>query len=211
MSAFANASAFQDPRSRLQALGADLSGQRALVDAQGQVVAYARTGGMLSPARCELPLRQTLYRFGGGAAPARDVATGGWWLHRNEFEQLVRFANGHGIYLGLAMRMLCLVPPEWSDAGQLIRARVVRPLLAWRGLANTVVTPMTNAGALPAAGRAATGGMVRMPHQNEIASRRLHQLFIPGLRELSPDNPALSVEQAFRLDPRQAQQGFLYL
>lgn len=121
-------------------------------------------------------------------------------MHKREFEQLVRFANTHGIFVGLAMRPLCLMPPEWSDAGVLVRARVARSLLAWRGLANSVVT-------------SAAGGreVVKMPHQNEISARRLHQLFIPGLSDVSALDPAISIEQVFRLDSDQSRQGFLYL
>lgn len=200
MSRFANAAAFSAPRSMLQAMGADLSSTRAIVDAQGHVLAYARTGGMIDPQRHELHARDTIYRFGSSARSTRAVAVGGWWLQRQEFELLLRFANTHHIFLGLAMRLLCLVPPEWSDAGVLVRARVARPLLAWRGLANSVVTPAGD-------GR----GAVRMPHQNEISARRVHQLYIPGLADIGTLDPAISVEQDFHLDPRQASQGFLYL
>jgi hypothetical protein len=200
MSRFANAAAFSAPRSMLQAMGADLSATRAIVDAQGHVLAYARTGGMIDPQRYELHARDTIYRFGSSARSTKDVAVGGWWLQRQEFELLLRFANTHDIFLGLAMRLLCLVPPEWSDAGVLVRARVARPLLAWRGLANSVVTPAGD-------GR----GAVRMPHQNEISARRVHQLYIPGLADIGTLDPAIAVEQDFHLDPRQARQGFLYL
>ncbi len=200
MSKFANAAAFHDPRSLLRAMGTDLSATRAIVDAHGQVVAYARSGGMIGPARFELNTNETIYRFGSSACSPRAVAAGSWWMHKREFEQLVRFADTHDIFVGLAMRLLCLVPPEWSDAGVLIRARVARSLLAWRGLANSVVTPA-------ASGR----GIVRMPHQNEISARRVHQLFIPGLSDVSALDPAISVEHAFRLDPSHSRQGFLYL
>ena len=200
MPMFANAAAFDDPKSRLRAMGSDLSAARAIVDAHGHVLAYARTGGMIAPTRFELHAKETIYRFGSSTLAPRAVATGGWWIHKREFEQLLRFANTHGIFVGLAMRLLCLVPPEWSDAGVLVRARVARSLLAWRGLANSVVTPA-------AGGR----GVVNMPHQNEISARRVHQLFIPGLSDVSALDPAISIEHVFRLDPNHARQGFLYL
>ena len=107
MSRFANAAAFSAPRSMLQAMGADLSSTRAIVDAQGHVLAYARTGGMIDPQRHELHSRDTIYRFGSSARSTKDVAVGGWWLQRQEFELLLRFANTHDIFLGLAMRLLC--------------------------------------------------------------------------------------------------------
>ena len=200
MSMFANQAAFDRPESRAAAAGINLSPAQAIVDPHGRVLAHARTGGMLNAQRHALWHGTRLFRFGRSHQSPPEVARGGWWLEAREFERLISFANTHGIYLGLAMRLLCLVPPEWSDAAQLVRARVARPLLAWRGLANTVVTPM--AGGL---------GTVRLPHPNEIAERRLHQLYIPGLAELSPIEPALAIERVFALDPRSSVDGFLYL
>jgi len=199
MPIFANAAAFDAPASRMLALGTDFSPGRALVDGQGRVVAHARTGGMMSPARFALAPGTTIYRFGGQRSP-REIGKGAWWLEKREFEQVINFANAHGIFVGLAMRLLCLVPPEWSDASVLIRARVAQPLLAWRGMANTVVTP---------AGEG--GGVVRMPHQNELSARRVHQLYIPGLKERGAVDPLISLEHVFRLDPGDSARGFLYL
>lgn len=81
------------------------------------------------------------------------------------------------------MRLLCLVPPEWSDATVLVRARVTQALLAWRGLGNSVVTPMKGG-----------KGMVKLPHQNDISSRRLHQLYIPGLADHDGIEFPISIE-----------------
>jgi hypothetical protein len=200
MSMFANQAAFDRSESRAAAAGINLSPAQAIVDPQGHVLAHARTGGMISTQRHVLSSGTRLFRFGRSGVSPQQVAVGGWWLEAREFERLVSFANAHGIYLGLAMRLLCLVPPEWSDATQLVRARAVRGLLAWRGLANTVVTPI--AGGL---------GTLRLPHPNEISERRLHQLFIPGLAEQSPIEPALSIERVFALDPKTSVEGFLYL
>lgn len=200
MSMFANQAAFDRPESRAEASGVNLSPSQAIVDAQGQVLAHARTGGMINPQRHVLSSGTRLFRFGRSGLSPQAVARGGWWLEAREFERLVSFANAQGIYLGLAMRLLCLVPPEWSDATQLVRVRVARGLLAWRGLANTVVTPI--AGGL---------GTLRLPHANEISERRLHQLYLPGLAGLSPIEPALSIERVFPLDPKTSVEGFLYL
>lgn len=199
MPAFANRHAFEDPRSRLQAIGTDLSPERAIVDAHGRVLAHARTGGMIDPVPHELRPGATLYRFGGRRDP-RDIAKGGWWIDKREFQQMVNFAIGHDIYVGLAMRLLCLVPPEWSDATTLVRARVEVDLLAWRGLGNSVVTPMRGG-----------KGMVRMPHQNELSARRLHQLFIPGLATLGGLQPPLAIEDVRELGAGESDLGFLYL
>lgn len=200
MSQFANRVAFEQARSRRVAIGTDLSPARAIVDASGAVLAHARTGGMIDPERHVIRTGSTIFRFGGGRAAPRDVAKGGWWLEKREFQQLVNFAISHDIHLGLAMRVLCLVPPEWSDASLLVRARVVHDLLAWRGLGNSVVTP--------AKGRK---GVVRLPHQNQISARRLHQLYIPGLADLDGLQSAVSIEDVRHLDPRESSLGFLYL
>ena len=166
MPQYANQTAFEQARSRLQAIGTDLSPDKAIVDPQGKVLFHARTGGMLDPERHVVKAGSTIYRFGGSRSP-KDVAKGGWWMGQREFQLLGNFAISNDIYLGLAMRVLCLVPPEWSDATVLIRGRVEQDLLAWRGLANSVVTPMRGG-----------KGQVRMPHHNEISARRVHQLFI---------------------------------
>jgi hypothetical protein len=200
MSMFANQKAFDQPASRMAATGINLSPNRAIVDAQGRVLAHAQTGGMMGPQRHAVSMGTRLFRFGSSRQTPREVAHGSWWLEAREFERLVSFANAHRIYLGLAMRLLCLVPPEWSDATQLVRAHAAASLLAWRGLANTVVAPI--AGGL---------GTLRLPHANEISERRLHQLYIPGLSEASPLTPSISIERVFALDPKSSVEGFLYL
>ena len=199
MPQFANSAAFDDARSWLLALGTDLSPDKALLDARGNVIAHARTGGMLDPERHVLRAKSTIYRFG-GSRPPRDIAKGGWWIEARQFTLLLNFAISHDIYLGLAMRLLCLVPPEWSEATVLIRGRVDQDLLAWRGLGNSVVTPMKGAKTL-----------VRMPHQNDISARRVHQLFIPGLADLSSPLPPIAIEDVRHLDPNESLLGFLYL
>lgn len=199
MSQFANRAAFEQAKSRMTAIGTDLSPARALVDANGNVLAHARTGGMLDPERHVVNAGSTIYRFGGSRTP-RDIAKGGWWIEKREFNLLVNFAISNDIYVGLAMRILCLVPPEWNDATVLVRARVEQDLLAWRGLGNSVVTP-----------RKGCKGFVRLPHQNEIAARRVHQLYIPGLAELDALRFPISIEDVRHLDPRESMLGFLYL
>ncbi|WP_134496549.1 hypothetical protein [Microvirga pakistanensis] len=195
---FLNASEFSDPKSRLLAMGTNLSSRNAITDPAGRVLAYAQTGGILNPVRHELHAATRIFRFGGSGRSPQAVAMGGWWIEQREFEKIVSFAQTHDLSVGMAMRCLCLVPPEWSDASLLIRARVVRDLLAWRGLGNTVVTPAGN-------------GTVHLPHQNEIASRRLNQLFIPGLNEPGVAAMALVIESDYPLNPRDSVRGFLYL
>ena len=199
MTHFANQAAFDDSASRQRALGVDLNPLHAIVDPRGNVLAYAQTGGMLSPMRCELAPPAAIYRFGGAGRRPEAVAAGGWWVQKEEFEKLLSFAQAHGLGIGMAVRLLCLVPPEWSDISVLVRARVRRDLLAWRGLANSVVI-------------AAGGGpIVSLPEQNEIAARRLRQLYIPGLDAPGMTNSAIRIENDYALDPTESLRGFLYL
>jgi len=193
--AFRNAAAFNNPSSRMLASGMDLRKSSAIVDHRGNVLAYAHTGGIIAPTRFEVAPGVKLYRFGNVTAGVRRVAGGSWWLEQDALEKLVSFAQVHELSVGVALRYLCLVPPEWSDVTLLIRARPNVPLLAWRGLANSVVAKASDGG--PSA---------RMLQQNEIAARRVHQLFIPGL-----DPGALSIEQDFALDKTSSMRGFLYL
>lgn len=194
---YANQQAFSDNKSRLVATGIDFDAAKAITDAQGNILAYAKTGGVMSPVRHELLVGTKIFRFGKHDAGVHRVAGGGWWMEQREFDQLFAFAQVWDLSIGMAMRMLCLVPPEWNDATLLVRARVVRPLLAWRGLGNSVVTPATGG-----------GEAVRMPHQNDIAARRCYQLYIPGLHLLP--QPALAIEQDYPLEKSESQRGFIY-
>ncbi|MBR0778706.1 hypothetical protein JQ625_28095 [Bradyrhizobium diazoefficiens] len=193
--AFRNQGAFNNPGSRQMAAGNDLRASNAIVDLRGNVLAYAQTGGMIAPTRFEILPGTKLYRFGNMSHGVRRVALGAWWLERAAFEKLANFAQVHECSIGLALRYLCLVPPEWSEVTVLIRARTNAQLLAWRGLANSVVTKAAD-----------DGPAVRMAQQNHVADRRIHQLFIPG------NAPGfLSIEQDFPLDRAASQQGFFYL
>jgi hypothetical protein len=198
MTVFANAADFNNPSSRMAALGTDFAAQNAIVDPFGKVLAYARTGGMLSPVRHELQAGATIYRFGRSNLPASRVMSGAWWIDREGFEKLVAFANVHSVELPMAVRALCLLPPEWSDLGMLVRARLRKPLLAWRGLANSVVT------------RASDGlGNVRLDQFNDISARRLYQLYIPGLDGRGGDS--LAVERTWAFSKDAGMKGWLYL
>ncbi len=196
---FVNQAAFSDPSSRNSALGVDLRASTAIIDPKGQVLAYAQTGGMMNPARFELHPGDIVFRFGSTAAQIQGVAKGSWWIERREFEKLFNFAQAWGIAVGMAMRALCLVPPEWNEATLLVRGRVTDPLMAWRGLANSVVTPAANG-----------GRAISMSHQNHIGARRVYQLFVPGLATLPRITPGIRVEQDYPLDARDSRRGFVY-
>lgn len=197
---FVNQSHFDDPDNHRRARGTDLNPAHAITDARGNVLAYARTGGMMMPQRHEIPAGVHLFRFGNAGAGALGVAAGSWWIDRPGLEQIIRFGQVWNLSVGMAMRMLCLVPPEWSDATLLVRARSCEPFLAWRGIGNSVVTPARDG-----------GPDVRMPQQNDIASRRLPQLFIPGLYSDAAVRAALQVEQSYPLDKAESLRGWIYV
>ncbi|TRW96849.1 hypothetical protein FNJ84_12370 [Paracoccus sp. M683] len=196
---FVNQSVFDDPDNFRRAQGVDINRKTAITDPRGRVLAYAQTGGIMMPARHELRPGTEVFRFGNSGAGAAKVAAGSWWIDRKGLDQIIRFGEVWDLSVGMAMRMLCLVPPEWSDATLLVRARVREPLLAWRGIGNSVVTPAQDG-----------GPHVRMPHQNDIASRRLHQLFIPGLFNDASVRSALQLEQSYPLDKEAGVRGWLY-
>lgn len=198
MSDFVNAEAFNRSNGRGLAMGTDFSRKNAIVDSRGNVLAYAQTGGVISPSRFELREGDVIYRFGGRGAPIDRIAAGAWWIERSQLDTLLAFANVHGLALPMALRILCLVPPEWSDLGTMIRARVRRPLLAWRGLGNSVLVRKTDG-----------LGDVRLPSANEIAARRVYQLWIPGLD--GHGREGLAVEQSWSFTPAQSMSGWLYL
>ena len=194
-----NGAAFFDRQSRLRALGANLDPNQTIVDQHGATIGYLQSGGMISPQRHEVAEATTLFRFG-GTAGVEAVVAGGWWLERASFDRILSFSEHHGIPIGLAARLLCLVPPEWSDMGRLVKVRTARPLLAWRGLGNTVVVPKSDG-----------LGAVVLPEQNEIASRRVHQLYIPGMNQPGAARRAFSIEGDWALDPEAGKRGWIYL
>ena len=201
---FVNEAAFRDPKARNQALGIDTR-TAALVNAQGQTIAYAQTGGMVSPTRHPIQKGEILFRFAAGNTPLERAVTGGWWVSSREFDKLFNFAQHHDIHTAMAARMLCCVPPEWSDMGLLVRAKVNSPLLAYRGLGNHVSIKHKD------------GGKVKMKAHNDTEARRLHQLFIPGLVDYAAKTPeqvipgALTLERYWKITPKQANGGWIYI
>lgn len=206
---FANQVAFDDRASRQLAMGVNLSPAKALTDAHGNVLFNTQTGGMMAPQRHEIMPASTLYRFASGSGDARGAMAGAWWLGAAEFDRVQRFAQVHQISDPLAARILCGVPPEWQDMGLLVRVRTTRGLLAWRGLANTVVTPYPGG-----------GPQVVMLHQNAIAERRLFQLYIPGLSTKLSNGSygdsglaavSMSYENDWRFSKADGLRGWLYV
>ena len=203
---FVNQVAFNNPISRMQAIGTDTRPEKAVVDLKGNPLIRPRTGGMYQPVRYELPAGTILFRFVGQGTPIKNAVTGGWWVEQSQFQIISNFSQKMGIGVALAARLLCCVPPEWSDMGLLIRVKVQEPLLAYRGLGNSVSTPAKD-----------SLGNVEMTAHNDIAARRLYQLFIPGLFDYAKRTPdrklpgAMVVENQWPIKKEEANKGWLYL
>lgn len=194
-----NQAAFNDPQNWMRAEGVNLNADDAFVSTNGAVLFYAKTGGMMSPKKHLLEPGSTLYRFGASGAKVDALLSGSWWVDQSQFDKLISFAQQHQIGVGLAMRALALVPPQWSDMGTLVRVNVRAPLLAMRGLGESVRVD------------AGDGlGDVNMPHHNTNPARRLFQLFIPGLREPGMAQKAFTFGNIFHFDPDAANKGFIY-
>ena len=197
---FINQTDFQNPENLMRAKGVDPDPARAFTDTAGRPLFHAQTGGILNPTRTPLPAGTRLYRFGGGGASVGQLMAGCWWVAQPEFEKLLSFARQHDISAAVAMRHLALIPPEWSDMTRLVRVQVYRPLLAWSGLGNSVVTD------------AGDGlGSVRLPAQNHNPARRLKQLYIPGLWKPGAAQAALTYGSDFTFTKDEGLRGFLYL
>ena len=194
-----NQAAFNDPQNWMRAEGVNLNTDDAFVSTNGAVLFYAKTGGMMFPKRHPLEAGTTLYRFGGSSAATEGLLTGSWWIDQTEFNKLMSFAQQHDIGVGLAMRALALIPPQWSDMGKLVRVTVRAPLLAMRGLGESVRVDMGDG-----------LGDVRMPHYNSNPARRLFQLFIPGLRAPGMAQKSFIFGNVYTFDPEAATKGFIY-
>lgn len=203
---FANRVTFDNVLSRFQALGADTRPEKAIVNVRGKPLFYSQTGGMMNPMRHELQEGDTLFRFVARDTPIDRAVTGGWWVDESNFEKLCSFAQQQSTSIAMAARMLCCVPPEWSNMGMLVRAKVRQPLLAYRGLGKDVSIKMEDG-----------LGNVNMTAHNHIAARRLHQLYIPGLYDVAQKSKgqvvpgALQPERTWALLDTDANKGWLYI
>ncbi|HRH77583.1 MAG TPA: hypothetical protein PK129_09585 [Cellvibrionaceae bacterium] len=203
---FANQAAFNDPKSRMQALGQNTRPEGAVVDSRLKPLFYMQTGGMINPQRDEIMPGAILYRFSAAKDGIQRGMTGGWWMHAKEFSIVENFATHNRVGVSMAARILCCVPPEWSDMTLLLRARVREPLLAYKGLGNHVNTTAPD-----------NLARVKMTAHNDIAARRLHQLYIPGLYDYAQKTPqqvmpgALVLEQHWEFTKEEAKKGWVYI
>ena len=169
---YMNQTAFDDPTNWLRAENASGDQSASLLSTTGPVLASPKVGGLLNPKKFVLVEGDELFRFAAKSTAGEQAIAGAWWLERAQFEKLLAFTNQHGIGIATAVRVLCLVPSEWSDMGKLMRVTVARPLLAMRGLGDNVSIDKGDG-----------HGRVALGHANDNPARRLYQLFVPGLGE----------------------------
>lgn len=203
---FVNQAAFNDPKSRMQALGQNTRIESAVVDSKMKPLFFMQTGGMIHPQRDEIQAGSILYRFAGLKDGLERAMTGGWWIHAQEFAKVESFAMQNRVSVSMAARILCCVPPEWSDMTLLVRGRAIVPLLAYKGLGNHVNTTASD-----------NLARVKMTAHNDTAARRLHQLYIPGLYDYAKKTPnqvmpgAIALEQHWEFSKEEAKQGWIYI
>jgi hypothetical protein len=180
MASAINEQDFANPISHRLAIGDTPGLAQIWLDPRGRETHTVATGGMVDPVRYEIEAGATLYRFASYADGAEAAMRGGWWIERQQLDQLIRYGELNGKTLGYAVRLLCCVPPEWGVAlNFLIRVKARSLLAAWRGLANTAVAP----GKPPTGASPAGSGMATViSARNDIAALRVPQLFIPGTR-----------------------------
>ena len=139
-------------------------GRAEIVDPHGRVIDRVSTGGVISPTRHEIAPATSCSASAGPACQRRRSrwAPGGW---KASFEEGAVFRDDTRYLPSAWRRAYCAwCRPNWSNLGTLIRATARRPLLAYRGLGNSVVVP-----------KGRRFRRCRLPHQNEIAARRVHQ------------------------------------
>lgn len=136
--------------------------------------------GIARPIQTTVPEGSRLYRFVDiGRGPARRQANSPWWLEHEPFQNLRHFAERHDHTLGDVARMFLAVLHEYSALTGYVSARVVKPLLVWRGPGSVQYSSGANA--------RDPARLIPMQGMNEI-----YQLYIPGM---SPDTPVL--DEAF--------------
>ena len=123
------------------------------------------------PRRSPVAVERYIYRFASSQVPHAHRPGGGWWIEYEVFSTIRRFIRESGGARRDALRYLLALPWSWTGVDRVLRARVVKPLDAYRGL-----------------GKAAQGTHPRdaktiyMPPQH---LKELYQLYIPGMRDLS--------------------------
>jgi hypothetical protein len=175
---FANQRFFDLPSALLEARGADRKQPVAKADG---TLDWVTNGGIIAPQRHEIATGTRLVRFG-NITPHFAVA-GGWWLEFSAYRKIEDFADRYKMPVQVALRLLCCVPPEWSQLTVLMQAHTIAPLLAYRGSGApvTLVNKTTKQISFMAVTADASGQIVP-------------QLFIPGTASRDLQRDAILLE-----------------
>lgn len=188
---FANQYFFDRPDALPVARGMDQSSY--LYQADG-TVHWIRNGGIVHPVRHEIPTGSRLIRF--GKILPHFALQGGWWLEWAAYKQVETFAVQNKISVQLACRLLCCVPPEWSQMTVVLQVRTIAPLLAYRG--NPALVEIVDRN--ERVGKIIVPESLRKPVVNKMAIVRdannnlVPQLYIPGTASADMRRDAMLVE-----------------
>ena len=140
---------------------------------------YDRNGGLVAMRRVELASDNMMYRFaakrflGGDMAKLRTLLNSPWWMEEDRMVLLLSRARTAGSRLIDIGRNQLALPPEWSDADILVRARWKKGIViaAYAGPGRTVIVG---------------GGRYVIP-RGEAPHLFMDQLYVPGLGSLKGD------------------------
>jgi hypothetical protein len=168
----------------------------------------ARTGGMRQLKPVELPTGLEIVRFGQKRLDEPRMSAdsmgvyhrrgtnlshrgligtaleGSWWLEAGQFANVRAYADAQRIAVSAAISALCVIPPEWSDLDVMVTARLMAPLLAYRGRPN----PVNMRG-------------VHVPVVRDLNGGEVMQLYIPGLGSGDVVRQALMYDAPIFLHP----------
>lgn len=169
---FANQYFFDGPSAYPEARGADR--KQPIVKPDGSLD-WVTNGGIINPVRHEIAVGTRLVRFGN--IMPHFAVTGGWWLEFAAYRKIEEFADRYRMPVQVALRLLCCVPPEWSQLTVLMQARTIAPLLAYRGAGApvTLVNKTTKQTSFMAVTADASGNIVPQLYIPGTASRDLQR------------------------------------
>jgi hypothetical protein len=140
---------------------------------------YDRNGGLVAMRRVELANDNLMFRFAakrylrGDMAQLRTLLNSPWWMEGDRMVLLLSRARAAGARLIEIARNQLALPPEWSDADILVRARLRKGVIlaAYAGPGRTVTV---------------AGGRYVIP-RGEAPHLFMDQLYVPGLGNLKGD------------------------
>lgn len=129
----------------------------------------AAEGGLLMKSTVTITAGLPLYRFASSHRAEESWYVSPWWIGQSPYEAIVEHARVNKISLGQAARICLAVDPTWgSRCDVLVGASVTHALTAWAGTPRTI--------------RSKVNGRYTARWEPD---RRVTQLYIPGLTQLS--------------------------